>query len=1543
MINETKRNIEAYKALLPGLKERVAAVALMLVMSVVMMTSATYAWLTISRAPEVQGMNTTITGNGNLEIALADGLITKALLAPGDSKVGDSSATVGKDLLDANITWGNLINLSDARYGLDQVSLRPARFNSYNTTTSPLRGVSYGSDGRVTSTNENYEFASYQETSQGSGTYYFAAGSAVRYGVRAISSVKWSDVVANKTIEDMLALARSYYEDDNTGAISLYSRILGKDVNKVTYVDETRKISCLDALTLLMNIFVNEKAERILGDENYEADYSSVVTYTYRLMVEFMKVLDAEGEALRYLGNIQAYVQDANNGTNYFETIDDLINAKESWLKLESLATYKTSRKNVQEAIDNLKDLAIAHDPDTGTGTDKVTWSQINPSVAKLVDVGTTKINGTPLNNLGGSAALGLVTASKVEVIIYKGSLRDTEQRIGAVMAEAPATKMTVKIEQYNISKTGTVLTDAVGPFSFDNDYGYTAALQPPKNGGTASAKDTYGMALDFWIRTNAKDTTLILEGNVETTQQPVTIEVDGQTYTVYNMTYTTTVEGEEVVTITEVYQKDSKWYSATAHTEIGAVSDMTADGGYTFEEKTIEVVTGYDGVNRVWEDFLKLIEDGYMAENNTTQGNGSCYVFYADPSEQTRILDLLQAFSIEFIDQNGNSYGTAILDTEHAYAINGKVTVPLKMSSGATYLDADGNEKIGITQLEQNTPTWITAIIYLDGLRMSNEDVLAVGNIEGSLNLQFGSSVDLNNQDDEELRNQYRDITAVATSGGQSSNKSTSPISYSYDGTAKTVTVTLTVDGEQPKTVAGFFVRAISATQGTRGDKVTFERQGDIWVATFSISKPGTYVMRNIIVDGVDYALEDGTNKDKDNNIKPENFPTVIISGMQVTSVQTIPGSGVIMTANDYTEVQVIANIAVDPSLLPQQVRAVFVREGDKKEFSAVMRYELQNELNNTAQWVGTAKITEGGKYTLSYVVIDTDFTELSGTQQTKLEVYLGLTAQVWYNGGTDDVVKFDGTTVSYNYDGIERAIPVKMKLYDSDGAEKQRLTNVTLYYGLLGDTGGYSMLDADLTWNASSGYYEGEFMMDTSGTFLFDHVDVQNGTLTSTVSRASSAPTIKVIVTDPPTFDRAETPAQQYKPNSATDPAKFTVVMTNAHTAKVVAQIKNPDTGKLYMVEMAEGDYQQVIGTQYALNFVIPKVNDMQDGNWQLMALYFQNASAPDKTWYPVKDTVTTDNSYVIALEQENITTYAVTKIVVDIMHENPEIGYTNPIVSGVKDGDITGVFMESFNTGRLKVAFKDGLGNPIPEEAITVSMTLSYEMDSSNKTGKYGPYGGYTGAEKQNEPLPMIYENGAFIMKQAADLPFAGVYIATLEYSVFGTKSTETPQRTFEVYTQKPTVTISAITPKGSHTTINTSDNDATVTSKIEGNTATVYCETNRGLNGKITTHPSVTLVLNNMGNAESASLTFTTSNNGAVYMYTGQSMSGQTNAYTWTTGNSSCQRFIGQYRASSSCRGMTRVGAGTLTASVITLTYGGETYTVTIDAITISNPY
>lgn len=158
-MNSTKKNSE-----FGGVKKKLTAAIAMLLVATIMMVSSTYAWFTLSTAPEVTGITTSVGANGNLEMALLNGNANDDTATDADnskntykdmsritSAVGDSI----KELKDRNITWGNLVDLSDASYGLSEITLNPARLSlaagttEKINTTSILKTAKYGNDGRV--------------------------------------------------------------------------------------------------------------------------------------------------------------------------------------------------------------------------------------------------------------------------------------------------------------------------------------------------------------------------------------------------------------------------------------------------------------------------------------------------------------------------------------------------------------------------------------------------------------------------------------------------------------------------------------------------------------------------------------------------------------------------------------------------------------------------------------------------------------------------------------------------------------------------------------------------------------------------------------------------------------------------------------------------------------------------------------------------------------------------------------------------------------------------------------------------------------------------------------------------------------------------------------------------------------------------------------------------------------------------------------------------------------------------------------------------
>lgn len=1442
-MTETQRRIKEYKAKLPGLKERVIAVALLLAMSFSMVVSASFAWFTLSQAPEVSLMSTTVAANGNLEIALAqtsyayqtdaDGnlvvdtngnnVLIPVVVPPDESAVGDSSAAEGNTLVNSNTKWGNLVNLSDSSYGLQQISLRPARLNGYNLTRTPLYGATYSADGRVYDVSENYMYASWKADAE---KPYFAAGEESTYGVRAISSVKFENITGTSNINTMQARITSAYDT----AITIYENIVNGTTKIVDGTD------CMTALAGLIQIYAQEKADKMLADDPTtvpDADYSKYVTYTYNLIAEFWKILEAEGEALVYMANLQIYMKGGNAGTETFKTVDELLTAYTNGtlasygVKIDSLDSFKRNYEAVKGALtDNpnndrdLYSLAIGCDPLTVTNPEPVYWREIGGYVAILVDIPSTTIQGTEIGKLSKSAILGmtgvLMGSEVATVVIQKGALVDTEKRLDNTLGRL-GTRVTIRLKAlgFNANVKANVSTTAKAPFIKNLDQEYTMSADTSGMSGDATAKDTYGMAIDFWVRTNVENSHLMLEGNViYEAEDAIITNKNGEETRLYLMT---DAEGNKV----DVYQfeddavdeegnptgeKVLNWYNANSHTVVGSNTEL-GDAGCSFEAQSINVVVGYQGENRIWENWEELLEAGFISEDNTTQGAGSCYIFYADnPTDQTRILDLLKTFTIAFIDEEGNHIATAKLDTEHHYAINGKVTVPLQMISGATCVIVDEitkeeTEYTSITPLEANKPKLITAIVYLDGSMLANDNVLAAGEIEGRLNLQFGSSVNLTAGKDNELQAKYRTITAMASAEVNGETKitynKTDAIEYEYNGKTKTVKVTLLVEGDKPTNVSGFFVKAISQTQGSRSETQTFEDNGDgTWSATFELAKPGDYSFNSVIVDGSEYVFDD--------------TPTIKIAGLAITSLNCDYASGMIMTADNYLMIPITAVIDADESLQPAQVRAIFRgakgTESEGREFTALMSYDPVGKT-----WSGDAKIDISGTYNLEYLVLDGDYNDLAdneGKYPRTFVIYLGLTARVWCEGIVSNVSNnsYDSTTFEYTEPAT---IGMQVKIYDNSGNEMPALTNVVLYYHNAGSSMDQDGMYGSMNWNESTGYYDGDLLMKSPGIYSFNRVTVTTktttGESTSVISRAENSPVFTAMSPEPPAYKSYIDKPYQFVPDGG---ATIDVNIKYAEAATVYAVIADQN-GKEYIVRVPDGNRKpSADGYQ---TFLIPVPTNAggaytgkQDGQWTLTALCFQNVYANEKM-YTATESVSLDSTaenyygnvcFVIdkfertATTTDEIKTYVVQTVNVEFDGTYSDAAGT---ATGKFDEESNAIIMGKgthnfMDTHTTNVTFKITDWNKTEITGIgDVKWTVAHNGDQVQKGGYSG--GGFDGAQHT------LSGSGTTYTSPTQTLQLAGTYPTTLSFNVGGTPFSVAGPK-YEVWSNKPSVTVSGV---------------------------------------------------------------------------------------------------------------------------------------------------
>ena len=1485
-MRETEANIKKYRSILPKAKEKVFAALMIAVISLITMTTATFAWLTLAWSPEITGVDTTITANGNLEIALCpeDGNV------PGASQVGDSSLPV----VEKNVTWGNIVNLADDSYGLENMTLRPAMLNRSSLLSNPLSGATYGGDGRIQRLNADFAYSNWVKPAGGNPGYFDASNP--KPGVRAISSVTYTDVEGDAKF---LEMASQVQTDIDTAKSNFTSLVNNESFNK--------------SVGGLIGVFAATKTG------NSTANCVDYVEPLYTMMTEFdEKVMVSAGNAYVSLANMQKMIK---NGTatadNPDYTLDTLCSASAANLtnngvEISSFAQYKADRTNLKNQIAKLKTLndQVA----AGTKT-TVYWSEISGIVNSVVDINsalivTNKGKTIKCGNISMGNATDLTGSSESNphtAIATKGILKNMDQRLGsAIISNKPlkATATGIPIVG-SVTVYAKLKTDAAAPFGLPTDLETTKNSKPDAfKGGTPTAEDTYGLAVDFWIRTNASYSYLTLEG--KPVIQTITTRATAELYDANNVKvtvdlytangkYTDPNTGEEV-TIKDVtiYKKDNDYYYLESYygDPAAKIPEEYIDGTPKEKFNTEEIVLGYEGENRIWQD------DPNITKNSTSQGMGSCYTFYAEtPSDMAQSLELLKAMKIALISEDGNILTEAVMDTEHYYAINGRVTVPIVVdSSSITVTNSEGEQINAITALERNVSLKITAVVYLDGTVLTNDKVLSSADIQGQLNLQFGSTADLNAIRNEKLELAERSVTATVDK---------TEFNYDTDSNMQT-NVTVTVTGDQPNKVTATFLRAVNSTQGSREEEITFTKSGDKWVAVQKFAYPGTYVLRTVRLDGVDYDLE--------------NPVTVTVRGFALRSL-AVPvcdenGKATLLTAESSASADVnLRFVSDDPTKIPQTVQAIFMTD-DNVSSAATLKYDSTSML-----WTGTVTFNTSGVYKFDYLILDGKYYELADNYKKVITVYVGLKTRIWFEQET----KFT----------FENPVTLDLSaiITDNNGNALEALTDVKLYYAQSGSS--VKGLNANLEWNASRGRYIGQFNVTSPGTFNFSRL-TQGANI---INVATNAPTINAKPKDPVAYyDKQPMDGKEYQFAPENDASVVIRLAYSNAVEKVYGKMTDSITGESLVVEgvMSTGTTIDDVSVNSWI-FKVPVRSEAQDGKWKLEsvkiggAFYNGEFHEYDPAYEITSLAEYEDDSHgdyvFLDLSDKDIVTEVVSTVYVNFAAgQSKDFG---------KTGDtVTGKFMDSHTVSGLNVRISDKQGNALRNVS---DVKLDYtRVPQSEKT-----YGGYTSSSLTGSSDSEIFtvnfaeESGAnFTQTGSKTIRIAGEYTPVFSFKV-GDKvytygdSDKSPLPSnapkFTVSSMAPTIRVTAVSPSADVVLkANLANGENTDSVDVHNYFTDFYAYTNFTDNGGRCdryTPSSVTLKIENAGtNFSEAKF---------VIPINTSSCSGAPSDFTFTSDNSAQTSKVGHMDGEA---GSTRHATGTQIIKTITMKYGGIEYTV-----------
>lgn len=484
-----------------GVKKKLMGAVCMLLVASIMMVSSTYAWFTLSTAPEITGISTSVGANGNLEMALLN-TDTYTDMTTIKSAVGDSSAVAGKSVTESNITWGNLVNLDDQSYGLEQIKLMPAALSvqeagagSYKVDLTTLLGTPvYGADGRVV----DISGKTYTGTWNATANSWAYSTAKTEYGVRAIGA---ND---NLTAQQAgLLTAKSDYNKALTAAKSIIQNALTTNGQNLASA----------VTTLAMN--------------------STAATISTEQQTAIQAMVTASGDALKqidlaYIAVLKAAATTLESAA--YETaiglLDGIATYDEAVTKLNGqgitvpgvLTTAAGDLKNQKDAVEAAQNALGEETPDYKTAltklvdTTKVTINGYNATAKEgddaknlMVDDGEggTTINSTFMTAVitDGGAMVEMPNGSGV--FAYIGSVAGNYAAVTQVTIEN-FKGLTLTNMPATIKTTATVDTTVSTALN-----GVTAS---GTSSGNVSLSNTYGYALDMAFRTNAASSYLKLQ-----------------------------------------------------------------------------------------------------------------------------------------------------------------------------------------------------------------------------------------------------------------------------------------------------------------------------------------------------------------------------------------------------------------------------------------------------------------------------------------------------------------------------------------------------------------------------------------------------------------------------------------------------------------------------------------------------------------------------------------------------------------------------------------------------------------------------------------------------------------------------------------------------------------------------------------------------------------------------------------------------------------------------------------------------------------------
>lgn len=461
------------------IKTKLLAAVCMLMISCIMVVSSTYAWFTLSTAPEVSGITTSIGANGNLEMAL---------LPAGYTTLSEALAAIGASGSEKNSTWGNLVDMTWGTYGMDQIVLNPA-----TTTISDGKlpdnfvfAPTYGADGRYSGLN-----ASAMDKIFSNGA--FATDG---FGLRAVGT---SSGMSAHEMAYRTALSNADTAFDN--ALS------------------AAKSAITNGGTVLADMAIKKTQNSAATyDQNDIADL--IAAYGY-----ISNAVDKIKEAMR-LYIIADYLATTAVNEDTFSafqktaaelTLEELITTYSSGFTAETMIAAKNAldalKNTISENVEALEGMTAA----------SYAWSAISPYVTPLADVDNMELNGHPIADYFDStktdADISNLVNGERKLVVNKDGKDTSGLFVGlANFVDSFSTPVTFEELSYgtltvpNVSVTMVINKTTDSAYLKWMDSVATAYESGVFSSAAQNIDSFYGFIIDMAFRTNAAGSDLKLQ-----------------------------------------------------------------------------------------------------------------------------------------------------------------------------------------------------------------------------------------------------------------------------------------------------------------------------------------------------------------------------------------------------------------------------------------------------------------------------------------------------------------------------------------------------------------------------------------------------------------------------------------------------------------------------------------------------------------------------------------------------------------------------------------------------------------------------------------------------------------------------------------------------------------------------------------------------------------------------------------------------------------------------------------------------------------------